>query len=347
MMSPTMPRLRRLAIVAACLFAAVPLCAQEQNETAAAEDVQTEIHDRYGDIVSVFSGDIHVPANTRQRGTIVCIGGHVLIEGEVTQDVVVILGSLENRGKIGNAVTGVLADQKHRDARVGRELVSVLGSVDLDNTRVSRELFNILGSFRRDERSSAPSINIGFGSWFPDLASMIIWIRLLRIFFLFVLLLILAALVPERIRAIGEEAPVRYAAAFFVGLLGYLGLLIVLGLLTATVIGLPVAIFAFVVFKWMGIAGIFFAIGRRLGRALNREMSLLGAVMLTFGLYALITLLPTALGVLGLLVSILIGTMFFVLVEVPAVGLVLLTRAGGRAGRLAPAPAAPPAPPNL
>jgi hypothetical protein len=331
-----------LAIIAACLVAVVPLYAQEQIETAAVEEVPTEVHDRYGDVVSVFSGDVHVPAHTRQHGTVVCIGGHALIEGEVTEDVVVILGSLENRGKIGRAVTGVLTDQEHRDATVGRELVSVLGSVDLENTRVSRELFNILGSFRRDERSSAPSVNIGFGTWFPDLASMIIWMRLLRLFFLFVLLLILAALVPERIRAVGEEAPVRYALAFFVGLLGYIGLLIVLGLLTVTVIGLPIAIFAFVVFKWMGIAGIFFAIGRRLGHGLHREMSLLGAVMLTFGLYALITLLPTALGVLGLLVSFLIGTMFFVLVEVPAVGLVLLTRAGGRAGRVAPV-APPPA----
>ena len=40
---------------------------------------------------------------------------------------------------------------------------------------------------------------------------------------MFVLLLLIVALVPERVRFLGEEAPVRFVAAFFIGLLGYIG----------------------------------------------------------------------------------------------------------------------------
>jgi hypothetical protein len=327
-----------LGIVLCCGFLA--------GSVAAQDEIPIETYDRHGDVVSVLSGHIHIPIDVVQRGSVVSIGGNVLIEGEVTGDVVVILGELENRGKIRGAVTGVLSEQRHRNSSVGRELVSVLGSVDLEATRVSRELISILGSFRRDTLSSPASINIGFGSWFPDLRSMIFWLRLLRLFSVFVLLILLAALVPERIQILGEEAPVRYAAAFFLGLLGYLGMLIALGLLTVTVIGVPLAILGFVVLKWMGIAGIFLAVGRRLGRVLNREMSLLGAVMLVFGLYVAISMAPTVLGIFGLVVSGMLSVLFFFVVQVPAVGLVLLTLAGTRTGRPAVTDSTPPPPPG-
>jgi hypothetical protein len=127
--------------------------------------------------------------------------------------------------------------------------------------------------------------------------------------------------------------------AFFVGLLGYLGWLIVFTLLSATVIGIPVALLAFYVLKWLGVAGIFCAVGRRFGAGIGREMSILGAVLLTFGVYALATLLPTPLGLFGLgLIWGVLGLLFFLLVEVPAVGLAILTRAGGALSAPPPMP---------
>lgn len=300
---------------------------------AAEEPDSPERVERYGDMVSVFSGDILVPAGTLQRGTIVCIGGEARIEGEVEGDVVVILGRLENLGRIRGAVTGVLSDQHHRDAEIRGAVVEVLGTLDLQNTRVTSELVNILGTFARDSTSSAPSVNIGFGSWLPNLGFVLLWLRLLRLFGAFVVLLLLAALVPERLRVIAEEAPLRYATAFFVGLLGHLGLLVVVALLGVTLIGLPFAMLIWVVFKWLGIAGVFLAVGRRLGRALGREMSLLGALMLSFGLYALVCLAPSPLGLPGLALSILWAAVFLFVIQVPAVGLVFLTLAGGRSGR--------------
>ena len=46
------------------------------------------------------------------------------------------------------------------------------------------------------------------------------------------------------IRVMGDEAPVRYVPAFFVGILGYLGLLVVFSLLSVTLIGIPLGMFA-------------------------------------------------------------------------------------------------------
>jgi hypothetical protein len=317
-----------------------PPSAAPDGETPAADRI-----DRHGDLVTVFGSEVRVPAGTLQHGNVVCIGGRAIIEGDVSGDVVVILGDLEGRGTVTGAVTAVLSDVVLENAVVEGELVSVLSDVELESTRVRRELISVMGRLDRDEASSEPAVNFGLGWWLPDLEKLLFWLRLLRLVGVFVTLLLLVAIVPERVRLIAEEAPVRYGTAFFVGLLGHLGLLVVLGLLTATLVGLPLAFLLWVTLKWLGIAGMFFAVGRRLGRAAGREISLLGAVLLVFALYALLTLAPTPLGLAGLAVSALLWSGFFLLVQVPAIGLVLLTLAGTRSGRVVrAATAAPPAP---
>ena len=159
------------------------------------------------------------------------------------------------------------------------------------------------------------------------------------------LILLLVALAPERIRVMSEEAPSRFVAAFFMGLVGYLGLLVIGSLLLATVVGAPLLLVGFMVLKWMGIAAIFCAVGRRLGRAAGREMSTLGAVLLIFGLYLVVTMAPTAFGLLGVFISAVIWFLFWILVAVPALGLVILTRLGSRTEE-ASTPASVSAPPS-
>jgi hypothetical protein len=308
-----------LAICALGATASSPLIAQEGQE---------ETIRRSGDLVSIFGGRIVVPSNVRQRGSVISIGGDVIIEGEVTQDVVVVLGSLKLTGRVGGTVSAIMSDQELRDAYVEDEYVSVLGSVDMERSRIGREFFHILGPLEQDGFSTRPMFNMGH--WLPSFWTFVTWARVLRLLTVFVLLLLLAALIPERIRLIADEAPVRYLPAFFIGLLAYLGLWVLLVAVSVTVIGLPVAIIGYYVLKWLGIAGIFYAVGRRLGRGFGREMSLLGALLLTFGIYALITLATAPLGIVGLLVAILLRTIFFIVVEAPAIGLVLMTRLGTR-----------------
>jgi hypothetical protein len=124
-----------------------------------------------------------------------------------------------------------------------------------------------------------------------------------------------------------------------------LAYLILWTLLAFTVVGIPVIWIGFVVLKWLGIAGLFFAVGRRIGRAFGAEMSVLGGVLLCFGLYTLVLMAPAALGLLpGLFALALIKLLFWLLFAVPGVGLAILTLVGGRRERAAPAPAVPSVP---
>ncbi len=343
-MSETRPNSNRPRRTAAALIG-VALAVCLWGGIVGAQEIEIDtptprIELRRGDMISVFSGDIDIPANVRQRGSVVCVGGTVTIEGEVTQDVIVILGNLEVTGTVGGEVISVLSDQRLTDARVLRDMISVLGTLELERTEVSGELVNILSEFNSDGVSSfrGPQNRIGL-PWFPSIWSLVFWGRLVLKLFVFVLLLLLVALAADRIRVIGDEAPVRYVSALFVGLLGYLGLCIVLSLLSVTLVGLPLALVAFYVLRWLGIAGVFFAVGRRLTGSVGREMSVLGSVLLVYAIYVVISLSPTPLGPWGLIVSALLWMIFFVFVDLPAIGLLILTRLGSPRSSLPMAPA--------
>ncbi len=329
-----------LAGMALALAAPAPAQQPEQDQDQGRAQEQEEPWvDRYGDLVSVFSGDLHVPAGVRQHGNVVCIGGKVVVEGQVTRQVVSILGSLRLERALAGEVVGILSDLELRNAQVSGPLVSVGGSIQLENSAVEDEMVNVLSSLDRDRlsRAAGEMVNIGFGS----LWTVLFWIRLFHKFLIFLLLVALVLLVPERIRTISDELPVRFLKALFVGLLGYLGFLALFSLLLLTVVGAPVVLIAFAVLKWMGIAAIFHAVGRGLGRTFGLSLSLLGGVLLCFTLYAVVFMAPAAWGVVGLVLTALLRLAFWLLVELPAVGLVLLSRAGGRRSGSAAVPDPP------
>ena len=280
------------------------------------------------DQISIFSDEIYIPADTSVLGSVLCIGGTVVIEGKVTQDVVVIMGKLELRGEVRGSVIGVLSDLALEEgARVGDVLVNAAGKLD------------------KRGAVAGQTFNFGLGSWFPGFQNLFLWYRTLKMLVVFVMLVLLVALMPERIRLVAEEAPVRYLSAFFVGILGYLAFWTIFILLSATVIGAPAAWLLLQVFKWMCIAAIFHAVGRRLSRGLGRDISLLGSVLLVFAIYAFLSLAPLLLGLPGLIASGIFGLFFLFMVKVPAVGLLILTRAGSRGGAIPVGQANPAAPP--
>jgi len=273
---------------------------------------------RDGDLVNVFVGEIRVPAGVERWGSVFSIGGDVYIEGRVRGDVVVIAGRLHLTGEVRGNVVGVLSNLRARDAEIGNQLINIAGTLDDAGASVGGQ-----------------RVNIGFGEgWFTlarpfgVLGAVLFWARLLKLLVAFVVIVLLAALVPERIRVISEETPRRLFAAFFVGLLGYLALWLAIALLAVTFFGIFLAWFLFLLLKWLGIAGMFRFFGHRVGRAVGREMSLLGAVLLGFLPYMLLVLLPSAFGLAGLVVAALFWMLIWVFLEIPAVGLVILTRAG-------------------
>ena len=297
-----------------------------------------------GGEVSIMTS-IHIPANEVHRGDVVCIGCDAVIDGEVHGDIVVVGGSLELNGKAGHDVVCVLSEvYLGPDSSVRHDYINVLSSLDdrgadFGNERIVVEPFIGL-----------PSIGGAFGV----LGAMVLWWKVLKFVVVFLVILVLAIFVPERIRVLSNEFPVSYGLALITGIGGYLALYVVLGLLIVSVIGIPVAFLlhpVFLVLKVMGLAGIFHYVGARLGRSMSREMSLLGAVFIGFLLVSIVLILPHFFGIVGLAVAIVIRLIFWFLFECPAIGLILLTRAGGRPWTqpqaeppAAPAPPAPPLP---
>jgi len=283
--------------------------------------------------ISIFAQDIEIPENVVQRAPVVCIRCDVRIKGEVRDNVVVIFGDLELDGaEIGENVVGVFSKIRVRDSRVDQTLVNALGSLEWDTNP-----------------GNVVNIGMPFG-WAPRVHTILFWFRAVGLLLAFIALVGAVSVAPERVELVAREAPVRYFSAFFVGLLGYLAFLIVITLLAATVVGLPVGILFFKIIKWVGIAGIFMSLGHRVGRSLGREMSPLGAVLLSFGFYAAFVVVMSWLGIAGFVMLVLFRLFFWLMFEIPAVGLMILTRFGTQSGIAAiytPAPAtaaAPPAP---
>jgi hypothetical protein len=96
-------------------------------------------------------------------------------------------------------------------------------------------------------------------------------------------------------------------------------------------------------------AGVIHYVGLRLGQSIGREMSLLGAILLGFLPFAVLLVLPSFFGLIGVVLSMVASFLFALVIKVPALGLVIMTRAGRHPpGEPAPsqaAPSPPPAPP--
>jgi hypothetical protein len=291
-----------------------------------------------------LSSEAHVPAGYVHHGELVAVFGDVVIEGTVTGEVVVVLGSLQISGTVESDVVSVLSKTKlFETARVEGEMVNVGWSLDREpGSKVDGELVNV------NFMSLIPFAGDG-GGW-TGLLRIIYLIRLAKLAALFVVVLLIAALLPRRVAVIGGAFPVRWAWSILVGLLAWAVFFIGCFILAVTLIGIPLVIalgFAMLVTKWLGFASIFFLVGQTLGRNLfRRELPHISCVLGGFIAYALLSLIPF------------VGWGLTLAMNVLAVGLVISTRFGSEepwgkssapvAGSApAPEPAAgPPAPPS-
>ena len=273
-----------------------------------------------GDIVEIFGGDVEVAADERVTGNVVCIGGDVTIHGRVDGYVTVIAGDLRLNGEVGESIVTVFSEVG-LNGRADESVVNVLGRMDERGADVGGDLIDI---------------SPGGGLSRSDLGLLLLLFRGAHKVAIFLLLLLLVAMAPRRIRAMADEAPVRYISAFFVGLLGYLFFWVISLVLLPTVLGTVVAWVGFVVLKWLGVAALFLTLGRRLIQPFGARDPFLGAILLVFLLYSAVHLSPSFAGWLGLLLSLVLRLVFFLFFEAPAIGLVLLTGVGGKAQAGAP-----------
>jgi hypothetical protein len=255
----------------------------------------------------------------------------VTIDGHVNGDVTVVAGSLDIKGSVDGDVTGVVS-RMDMDAKTDIEgdVTNVGGTMRRNGATIQGQVVNVPFGI------SVPSWGHGFRSGWGQFAGFFFWWKLFALFLFFVCALLLAALVPDRIRLISEEAPARLFTAFVFGLVGYVVFVFVQLFLAITLIGIPLVFLlylVFVVLKWLAMCGIFHQIGFRIGKAFGREMSLLGAILIGLTPFAILRLIPVPC----------VGFSIWFLVEILAFGYLILTRVGTRGSPAAPPPL--PAPP--
>jgi hypothetical protein len=285
--------------------------------------------------------DVTVAEGETLNGDVVCIRGRATIDGHVNGDVTVVAGTLTIKGSVAGDVNSIATHTTlDQGARIDGQLTNVGGSLDRNGATVHGQVVNI-------------PLGINFGPWtggfihgWSGLVWFFFWLKLFALFLFFVCALLLAALVPDRIRLISDETPHRFFSALVFGLVGYLVYAITQIFLFFTIIGIPLVFLLYLVFlilKWLGMCGIFHHIGVRIGRGLGREMSLLGAILLGFLPFALLRILPWLLGWC-------VGVAVWFGIEILAVGYLIVTRVGTRREAdlfpppVRPAPPPPPAP---
>ncbi len=358
--STRVPSLPVLILILGATFIAAPALADQTGDSPAAGGEESAGSGRAleeadespptrrvrGDRLAV-GNRLVVPADVIHDGEIVCIMCDLTVDGEVQGSVAVVGGSVRVSGKVRRDLVAVLSNVELTDtARIGGELVNALGRMRDDGAEVRRGYVDVPLILPVSDAERPAAV----------LGALLLWLRSMAVVVFLVLVLVLAALVPRRVRAISDATPHRYLAGLLLGLAVYLGLPFLITLLVATVVGIPLVPFAligFVVLTWLGRAAILHLIGERIGRMFGIEPSLLGAVLLGMVPYGLLLLVPLlADGLAGLIFHVVLSGAFFLLLDVPAIGLVLLTRAGEprhpavETVPAGPAEGPPPAPPD-
>lgn len=276
--------------------------------------------------VSFGMNPVHVPAGEYHRRDMVCIGGDLTIDGEVRGNVVVVGGVLTISGTVRGDVVAVASKVHLRDtAQIRHNFVSVSGPVDrAPDARIHGEYHSIdlpnLGRFAT-----------GHGV-FLYLFSLFLWIGVIITAFRFMAVLVVAAIAPARVEGALSAPRVSWILAFFLGFVvhlfaGIVGLILVIGIVTSPIgfalwLGVRVVV-------WMGLAAIYLEVGRNISRtAFKGQLSYFGSILLGFALFAVIGMIPF------------VGWFVSAIMSSTALGLMLLTRFGGR-GRVVPAMAVP------
>lgn len=318
-----------LAVAPAVLLAAPPPGLLAPRAAAAPLGITTTVSPSVA-----VSEDSYVPAGQVHEGDLVSVMGDVRIEGEVTGSVVVVMGSVELSGHVAGDMVSVMS-RSHlaESAAIDGEFVSVGWSPQRDQgSQIGGEIVNV------NFMNLLPFAGHG-GGLRGLLRFLLIW-HLIKLTFLFIILLVITALLPRRLAAMAAAFPSRWGWAFLVGLLTYAGVLIGCVVLAVTIIGIPLALMLWFVAKmlnWVGLAAIFYLMGQSMGRNLfRRELPHIASVLGGFVLYALMSMVP------------LLGWLFGMVLSILALGLVLVTRFGAEPAvgpapaTVTPGPAAPP-----
>ncbi len=277
-----------------------------------------------GDLV-VFGGDLTVEGKARLDGDAVAFGGDVFIAegGQVEGDVATIGGQLLVAGEVRNGAVSVGGDIRlDSTAHVGNDVVAVFGQVERSE-----------GAYVGGQVTQGAELRLGplhqfqWGGvrpWRIDILNGFLYRffrALVTIVALMALGLLVAALLPEQVKVIGEAAQVAPFPSIGVGFLTFFVSALLIPLLVVICIGIPVAILlglalaAASIYGWI-VMGIL--VGQRLLQAAKvQEPEALGSALLGVFLITLISATPLC-----------IGFLFTLAVASWGLGAVILTRFG-------------------
>jgi hypothetical protein len=289
--------------------------------TAAADAIDISPAVSVSDTSYVPEGEVH-------EGDLVSVMGDVKVDGRVTGSVVVVLGKAEINGQVDDEVVSVMSKThlgpkshvKSEFVTVGWKPVVDPGSA-VDGQRVNVNFMNLLPF-------------AGQGGGLRGLLRFILILKLVKMAFLFVVLILIAALMPRRLSVMASIFPSRWGWSFLVGLLTYTGVLLGTIFLALTILGIPLAIVLWFVakaIKWMGLAAILYLMGQTMGRNIwGRQLPHLASVLCGYVVFAIASMVP------------ILGWGFSLVMSMMAVGLAIVSRFGSEAMAVHPAGSPPP-----
>jgi cytoskeletal protein CcmA (bactofilin family) len=302
--------------------------------------------------VAIFGGDLEMADGSRIKGNVVVFGGNGEVNGEVNGDAAFIGGNVS----LGPT------------ARVDGDVSSVGGQVDVDKaayvrgqvietTRFGRMPFPHFGQVWLHPSFSW---NAGFAvvEQFLHIVLGLVWWIVVALLLAAIGLLVVLFL-PDQTQAVGQTLTAATPASFGLGLLTQIVGVTVMILLAITICLSPVSL---LLAAALGLATLYgwivigYLVGQRLLRALQKGGAEPTPVASALAGVFTVTLLPSALTVLGGIPCLgvffwLMGAALGLLVAATGLGAVVLSRFGtqvytGGAPTRMPPPPLPPAPPD-
>ncbi len=293
----------------------------EESVTEGGASVRSGWGNAEGSEIVLVGSDAEL-AKGETASDVVVVFGNAAIDGTVLNGVVVVLGKVRLNGEVfGDFVAPLTAVELGPDAHVHGDLVAVGGSLVMDpGARVDGESVKLTW----DELEQIPgvhalkSVAVAAGDWavkgpllgrpLPHQWGWWWWVAIgLGVVYL-MCGLVLQGPVAAGVKVM-QERPV---AAFFAGIMGYLGVCILLMLLLVTAVGLFVVPFLFVAAlaaQLLGKAVVCQGLGVQLGRQTGAGFLTrpLPALLAGLGVLTLIAVMPF----LGLLAAFLIAPLGF------------------------------------
>lgn len=254
-----------------------------------------------------IGGNLNVPVDTVVQGDAVTIFGSQVIDGEVNGTIVSVFGDVELSGEVSQDVVAVFGDVILKEgAHIDGDLVNIIGeterqgAVEIGGEEVTMDA----GEIGQQIRDNIHLENIRFSGFFTAF-HWPLWGFLVSLLWT----VVIALLFPKHLQNIAGAIENDAIHVGVRGILGTIGVVIVVVLLTITILGIPIAVLVGLL-TWLAVAfgsvAIYYLIGDRLAEQFQWETSVAVKTLLGTVLLGLVMMLPLGgivkffLGILGL-----------------------------------------------